>query len=270
MRSKTSPRTEDDATQAPTARESLDIASLRRACANTLHLACAFLGDRDVRRIIKGLLELSNPLREEHHWQNTTNRSCAGAFDVYQRYALGVGRQSLSKILDTLYSSSFLADIGVHDRGRLPPGLAIPSTGESELEPHAQTPEILDDTILIRQLVMFVEQLLKARLRSLSWSERGYPGCFIKLLASNAEQKELLTKMRQDWAMYNKLLSMRSKAAKALQRRSCMDLMVVQKAVVMGRGTRIPTRGIVVQHVCSRRTQQDPASEGLEKRVSQF
>lgn len=55
----------EPAEEGPTRREGLDIQTLKRSCHNTLHLACVFLGDPDIRDLARGICLVVGPLRAE-------------------------------------------------------------------------------------------------------------------------------------------------------------------------------------------------------------
>lgn len=65
-------------------------------------------------------------------------------------------------------------------------------------------PEILRENLLVGRLMSLVVHLIKARLRSISWFEHGYPGSFAGLLAGGQFAKDLLARMEKDWAIYKR------------------------------------------------------------------
>lgn len=106
---------------APTKAESLDIASLRRSCTNTLHLACALLGDLEVKTTLRAICGLIRPLRHEFAWQNSKMVTCSAAAEVYTSYSCGKGRESLGSMVELLQGGALFAEVAVQDAGRLPP-----------------------------------------------------------------------------------------------------------------------------------------------------
>lgn len=111
----------------PTGQESLDLASLRRACHNTLHLSCLFLGDLNIKQVLLAVTLVLRPLRAEHQWQVTTMKSCQAAVQVYREYSRGRGRHSLQQMIDSLYNDRIFSTIGLHDKGRVPAGVRLQS-----------------------------------------------------------------------------------------------------------------------------------------------
>lgn len=99
----------------------------------------------------------------------------------------GKGREALQLMIAPLYDDSVFSAIGLHDQSRLPAGVRLQTLAADPDNEH-----IAGDTILVKQLSCFVQQLLKARLRSLSWSERGWPGRLALAFGSEDDRSKLL------------------------------------------------------------------------------
>lgn len=74
-------------TGGPTAADNVDVAALRKAAKNTMHLSCAFLGDPGVKRTLLGITSIVEPLQEGFRWQNVSARPVEGALRVYVDYS---------------------------------------------------------------------------------------------------------------------------------------------------------------------------------------
>lgn len=88
-----------DIEKAPTKREAVDIASLRKSSKNTLQLCYLGLADDDFFRAIKGLALLVRPIKEEYQWQHKLIRSTPEALSAYVAWSGGHGRKALSAMI---------------------------------------------------------------------------------------------------------------------------------------------------------------------------
>lgn len=214
-----------EALDGPTAREGLDIQALRRACHNTLHLCCVFLGDSDIRELLVGVLVVVQPVRREFQEQHKALRSCSGAAELYAALAgKGWGRRALADIAQMMSDGSVFAGLSVHGAAKRPSNSLL-----AELRSDDSHPEVVRQGILAGRLMTLGLELLKVRLRSLSWSENGYPGSFAKLLLGEEAALEHLRRMSEDWAIWKHLTSTERKDLTHLVARSCFQHTAVLK-----------------------------------------
>lgn len=206
----------------------MDTASLRPSCTNTLHLACALLGDLEVKTTLRAVCGLIRPLRHDFAWQNSVMVTCGAAAEVYTAYSCGKGRASLAAMISLVQDGALFAAVGIHGAGRLPP--PPPMVTLSALVEDASHPWITNDGLAVKALMRLLLQLLKARLRSLSWSERGYPGVFAKALAGKEQFVSLLTTMKSDWELWQRVQQMPGPILRKFVQRSSLQHMAVQKA----------------------------------------
>jgi hypothetical protein len=210
-----------DVAKAPTSAESVDVAAIRKACNNTLHLCCLVLGDRDIQQLCIGVCLLVRPIRAEFQWQHKKMRSTPEVADTFLAYSRGRGRQSLEDVVVSFCSGTVLEEVGLHNPGNWPPELAELDGGH---------PIVLADNLLVSRFATFVLQILKNRLRSTSWSEFGYPGKFAACLGSGEEAAKVMATMEKDWALWNKVVGIDRAAWRKAKERSSFHLVVVQKA----------------------------------------
>ena len=215
---------DQDAAQGLTAQEGVDVAAVRKACKNTLHLCCLVLGDRDIHNLCIGVVELVRPVRAEFQWQHKLIRSTFEASQAYTAYAMGRGRESLHEAVDAFLSGPVLEQAGAHYPGNWPPGLA--GLGHED-------PLVLADNLLVSRLATFLLQLIKNRLRSTSWSELGYPGRFAACLHSDTQAAKVLEAMKEDWANWLHVQGLTRGPWKQNKKRSPFHLVVVQKAMLL-------------------------------------
>lgn len=99
----------------------VDVASTHKACANTLEMVTNFLGDPDVKTLLRGTLCVLRPLRTEFSENHTRMRSCNGAFDTYMGLsAYGHGRRSLAQVASGWGSGGFVQELGASLPGACP------------------------------------------------------------------------------------------------------------------------------------------------------
>lgn len=124
-----------------------------------------------------------------------------------------------------LQDVALFAEVGIHDAGRLPPMVSLRA-----LVQDANHPWITNDGLAVEALLRCLLRLLKARLRSLSWSQRGYLGAFAKAWAGKAEFESLLAVMKSDWELWLHVRQMPGPILRMFVGRSSMQHMVAQKA----------------------------------------
>ena len=210
--------------QGPTAQEGVDVAAVRKACRNTLHLCCLVLGDRDIHNLCTGVVEVVRPVRAEFQWRHKLIRSTLEAAQAYAAYAMGRGRESLYEAVAAFFSGPVLEQAGAHFPGNWPTGLA-------DLD--HEDPLVLADNLQASRLATFFLQLIKNRLRSTSWSEFGYPVRFAACFHSDAQAAKVLEAMKEDWANRQHVQGLTRGPWKQNQKRSCFHLVVVQKAMFL-------------------------------------
>lgn len=93
--------------------------------------------------------------------------------------------------------------------------------------------EVIRQNMLAQRLMNVGVKLLKARLRSLSWYENGYPGSFAKLLIGGQTTKAHLSCMQQDWHIWNALRTSGLRAVSHLLSRSPFNLAAVNRVAWM-------------------------------------
>lgn len=173
---------------------------------------------------MRAVCGLIRPLRKEFGWQNSSMVTCSAAAEVYTAYSCGKGREALGSMVSLLQDGALFAEVGIHDAGRLPPMVSL-----SALVEDSSHPWITNGGLAVKSLMRTLLQLLKARLRSLSWSERGYPGVFAKALVGGDACASLLQVMRADWELWQRLQQMPGPILRKFVQRSSMQHMVVQK-----------------------------------------
>lgn len=157
-----------DVQQQPTGKEGVDIAAMRKACKNTLQLCCLTLGDPDIRRLVEGTAVLARSIRREFQWQHCKIRSAAECCEAYSEWSTGRGRQALQEMVSCFHGGELTAVLGLATVSTLP----LASLGK-DLD--VDDPVILSEGMVVERLANFVLQLIKNRLRSLSWNERATP-----------------------------------------------------------------------------------------------
>ncbi len=81
----------------------------------------------------------------------------------------------------------------------------------------------------MERFACFTLHLLKNRLRSLAWSERGYPGRFAALLHSPAVASTVLQQMKADWEFWQHVNTIKGTNWAKLRERSPLNQMAVLK-----------------------------------------
>ena len=212
----------------PTGRDSSDVQQLRRCCHNTLHLVCVFLSDPEIKALLHGIHSLVMPLRSEFQEKHKTLRSCAQAAAAYADLAgASGGRKPLWEIVESMNSGAVFAAVGLHG-----PANKLSAALWAEIRGDADHPFVLAENLTVNHLGTFMRELLKVRMRSISYSERGYPGLFAKCLLGEFEARETLNQMRKDWASWQHFKILNNKPWPAVRARSHFAQMAVLKVRV--------------------------------------
>lgn len=111
------------------------------------------------------------------------------------------------------------------------PDACPPMVSLRALVDDANHPWITNDGLVVSALMRCLLQLLKARLRSLSWFERGYPGVFAKALAGRWAFESLLVGKKSDWELWQQVQQMPGAILWKFVGRSSMQHMVVQNVL---------------------------------------
>lgn len=183
---------------------------------------------------MRGVCRVVRPLRAEYQAVHKALRSCAQAAEHFAGVsAREFGRAALRSMADSLTSGSLLKDLGFYCAARKPSHSLA-----SEIASDASHPEILRENLLVGRLMSLSLNLIKARLRSLSWFEHGYPGSFAGLLLGGNVAKELLALMEKDWSIYKHMQAQDRQDTRYLLARSPFKLVVVQKVMSVGHALR--------------------------------
>lgn len=91
-------------------------------------------------------------------------------------------------------------------------------------------PVVLMDNLLCERLAGFCIHMIKNRLRSLSWSERGYLGVFAALLGPSDKVAQVMGLMRSDWELWKAVVELPGAAWRRVRSRSSFQMVAVQKA----------------------------------------
>lgn len=167
------------------------------------------------------------PLRNEFQAVHKELRSCEKAAAHFaQVSAREFGRVALRSMVDRLTSGSLLKDLGFYCSARKPPHNLAAAVAADQ-----RHPEILRENLLAGRLMSLCLNLMKARMRSLSWFENGYPGAFAGLLLDGETATELLSQMQKDWAIYKHMQAQDRQDTRYLMARSPFKLVVVQKVM---------------------------------------
>lgn len=185
----------------------------------------SLLGGPDVHTMLGVVVLLLSALGKEFQWAHCTMRSVDGAFEVYRALTCeGRGRVALAETADFLSSTHLFEIAELLTPGRWPKEEVL---AQILRDPHH--PTLLQESSVVAGHVDLVVQLLKARLRSLSWSDRGYPGRFVALLAGLEEQRWGLASMAKYWALFHRVKQIPGAEWKRVRNRSCSRQKVVQK-----------------------------------------
>lgn len=215
-----------DVPKAPTSKEGAGVASIRQSCKNTLQLCYLALADTEFRTLVEGIHKLVGGVRGEFRLQHLAVRSGPEARAMYTSWAMGAGREALKTTVATLYSQTFLEELDLHRPGYMP--IIFESGGADATHPTAVL-----ESLVMEKFADFTLQLLKNRLRSLAWSERGYPGRFAALLHSPLAADTLLAQMRLDWDLWHHIGSFKTAFWDRLRERSPFAQVAVQKVFLM-------------------------------------
>ena len=115
------------------------------------------------------------------------------------------------------------AAAGLYGNGFWPPYMG-------DLDP--DHPDVTAQNILMGRLMVFALMLLKARLRSNAWSERGFPGRFAAILGSEADAKKVLQDLRHAQDVFTAASEQPTGLWKSVCKRSPFKQMVVRKATL--------------------------------------
>lgn len=219
-------RNNEDAPQASTRHEGLDIQKLRRACHNTLHLACVFLGDPEIRDTIRGICHLVRPLRAEFQAAHLAIRSTSKAAKWYSEFSgADRGRKALNDMVELVCGGRLLEDLGSAGASIRPSAQLM-----AEISKEREHLAVLQQNMAARRLLSLCVNLLKSRLRSLSWSEHGYPGSFARLLlGEDLATQTTLKQMEKDWTIFQHMEAADKKEARHILARSPFQQTVVKK-----------------------------------------
>lgn len=201
--------------------DSPELRALRRSCKNTLHLVAVVLSEDGILQVVRGILCLVHPHREFHTKQSLQCRSCDGCSELYLMMAMGAGMKPLVQMV-ALINSGRLAEAARLSRAGAWPGNA------EHME--ADDPAILGENLLLNRLMVLALMLLKARLRSNAWYEKGFPGRFAALYGEPGEAAKLLADMKHAREVDAAMLSQTSSMWQGVCRRSPFRILVVQRA----------------------------------------
>lgn len=216
----------DDAEDVPktaTNRECAPLAALRKSCKNTLALCYLALADDDFYKVVRGVVVLVKPLRQEFQWQHKLIRSTHEACEAYILMACGFGRNALRDMVLLLHSGELASEVELQIEGSF--SLLLEGGG---MEP--THPVVLMDNLLCERLAGFCIHMIKNRLRSLSWSERGYLGVFAALLGPSDKVAQVMGLMRSDWELWKAVVELPDAAWRRVRSRSSFQMVAVQKA----------------------------------------
>ena len=107
--------------------------------------------------------------------------------------------------VSTVNDGSVFSDIGILDHAGF-----LYKQHQNVVAKDMDHPLILREGYICERVMSFIVNLLKFRSRAVSWCERGYPGIFASYLGTDMERAKLLRKMKDDWALWEKVLNMPS------------------------------------------------------------
>ncbi len=211
----------EDVQKQTTKHDSPELRAPRRSCKNTLHLVAVVLSEGGILQVVRGILCLAHPHREFHTKQGLQCRSCHGCSELYLMMAMGAGMQPLVLMVALINSDRLAEAAGLSRAG------AWPANAEDMT---ADDPAILGENLLLNRLTVLALMLLKARLRSNAWYEKGFPGRFAALYGDPGEAAKLLADMKHAREVDAAMLSQTSSMWQGVCRRSQFRTLVIQKA----------------------------------------
>jgi len=153
--------------------------------------------------------------------QSMQCRSCNGCAELYLKMAMGAGMQPLVQMVALVNSGRLAEAAGLSRAG------AWPGNVDSM---DADDPAVLDENLLLSRLMALALMLLKARLRSNAWSEKGFPGRFPALYGDPGDAAKLMADMKHAKEVEVAMLSQTSALWRGVCKRSPFRTLVVQKA----------------------------------------
>ena len=211
----------EDMEKQTTKYESAELRALRRSCRNTMHLVAVVLHEPEIRQLMKGMCCLMGPRRAFQTMQSQASRSCSGVASLLCRMATGAALQPLNDMVGLVRSGALTASMGLYGNGWWPPSMEDLGPGH---------PEVIAQNILVGRLMIFGLMLLKTRLRSNAWSERGFPGRFAAILGGEPGAKKVLQDLRHAYEVFAAASSQPLAIWKGACKRSPFMQLVVKKA----------------------------------------
>ena len=215
------PAAGQDVEKQTTKYDSPELRALRRSCKNTLHLVAVVLSESGILQMVKGIPCLVRPHREFHTMQSKRCRSCDSCAELYLEMATGAGMQPLFQMVALVNSGRLSEAAGLSRAG------AWPADAERMA---ADDAAILGENLLLSRLMVLALMLLKARLRSNAWYEKGFPGRFPALYGGAVGAAKLLADMKEARELDATMLSQTTSMWQGVCRRSPFRTLVVQKA----------------------------------------
>ena len=190
-------------------------------CVNGLHFCVQILSDMEMHQLLSGMTEVLAPLTVLHNEQSHRLRSFKEARAWYTELSLGSGFKVLNEVVLKLSSQTVLEAARLYHTGSCPHGLQW-----AALRP--DHPLVAAQDSVAEHLGKLVVSVLKYVGRSLLWHDLAWPGGFAGLL-DPAAAPAILQRMRVDWETWYEVQEQNSALWRAKRKKSCFNLMVVQK-----------------------------------------
>lgn len=211
----------EDNAKATTKLDKHDIRRIRSQCHNGLHFCVCTLSDPERHQIMSGMVEVLAPTSAWHSIQSETLRSFGDCERWYTRIAIGDGLAPMNEMIASFRGGRISEQARLHWHGACPDGSAWSGLSVAH-------PLVAKEDSVANYMGNLVTSCLKLFLRSMLWHTHGWPGRFAALL-DEARRPAVLADMKTDWEVWRLVRQRPGPTWKAFMKRSCFNLMVVQK-----------------------------------------
>lgn len=208
----------DSLDKASTAAESETLRKLRRACANTAHLAVVCLSDQNLLELCHIVVYVFKPVREWHADQSVRLRSSSACREWHTQQASGAGFAVMRSLLQRMKTHEPPAHMGITGGGdKLPSGFS------------PQHPIVLNENKLCEQVATLTLNLVARRLASHMVHSHGLPCAFAGLLDPEVRPR-LLGWLQEVYTAWTVVKQQGGRCWQKVVQRSPFNHIVVQKA----------------------------------------